>query len=70
MVGAPEFGLLQWKKLMTDSLDHSVWNGKDNGKDDQVRKMVRAEWEAQYTKFVYKILKDYSGPKKAPQSSS
>lgn len=58
MVGGPKFGLREWKKLMTDSLDHSVWNGKD----DPVRKMVRAEWEAQYQKFVYWIWNKYCRP--------
>lgn len=65
MVGDPDFGLLQWKKLMTDSLAHSVWNDGDG-----VKETVMAEWRAQYEKFVYKILTDFSKPKKTSQSSS
>lgn len=60
MVGDDNFGLMEWKKLMTDSLKQSVWNKKDKGADEIVRKKVWAEWEAQYKEFVYMIKDKYS----------
>ncbi|KAK7734798.1 hypothetical protein SLS63_004218 [Diaporthe eres] len=55
-VGNDKFGLMEWKELMMDSIEHSVWNGKD----DKVKAMVLAEWQAQYKKFVYMIKDKYS----------
>lgn len=53
MVGQDNFGLMEWRKLMEDSIRHSVWN------DENPQGPVRREWEQQYERFVYGILEKY-----------
>lgn len=60
MVGDDTFGLMQWKKLMMDSLEHSVWFDGDDAKE-----RVMAEWKAQYKNFVKTIRKEFSVPAKS-----
>lgn len=53
MAGQDSFGLMDWRRLMEDSITHSVWN-KENPQT-----LVRKEWEQQYERFVYGILEEY-----------
>lgn len=53
MAGQDSFGLTEWRRLMEDSITHSVWN-KENPQAP-----VRKEWEDQYVRFVDGILKEY-----------
>lgn len=57
-MGKDDYGLEDWKKLMTYSIEHSVWN---NGNNDAEKAKVNAEWRAQYKSFVEGIVRQYKG---------
>lgn len=57
MVGKDDFGLMGWKKLMVDSLEHSAWN-----ENDEDKAKVLAEWQARWEEFVKWIVVTFSPP--------
>lgn len=54
MIGDPNFTLSRWRKLMEDSLTHSVWNSENE------KQAVVEKWRNRYVIFLQNILKDRS----------